>query len=340
MTERRAFTLAELMVVVCIIALLMAIVVPNLVGTQTQARSLLCRNNLKEIGKSVAIWASRNNAWGLEPLASGGWPGVVANLTGSKECLKCPEGDELKEGCPVENQLVIRTGPTSNTAVPLVGLMDGGGFKVLKLSGSQWGSGIGECARYEPVPYVPDSKPNVYWWGYDDGAIGSGDYDFQDLAIRVTKHGDGTASIYVQANTAGKPEVWSPDLTQCYAHWDEINVWQKNHGHGHGTSVEFKLNVGGASHYAMNVSGLDIRMPRKLQALDYLSATAYSTDNWNNPEWDKDEDDRPDFLRHRGRVNVLFTGGGVEPRSRDQVDPVDVQVERELWQPGSGLGQR
>jgi prepilin-type N-terminal cleavage/methylation domain-containing protein/prepilin-type processing-associated H-X9-DG protein len=334
MRRSRAFTLAELMVVVCIIALLAAIVVPHFVGVHAQARTLLCTNNLKRISEATQTWATNHRSWNLEPIASGGWPGLVVSLTGTKECLMCPEGGELSEGSPVEEQIVIRTSPTSNVGIPLVGLLEGGGFKVLKLSQTQYDSGIAECAKYEPVPYIPDKNPNVYWWGYDDGAVGSGDYDFQDMAIRVTKNGDGTATIHVVGETAGQPELWSPDLTKCYAAWDEFNGWQAAHGNGRGgTSKDFRLNVGGASHYGMNVAKLDMRMPGKLQAIDYLSATAYSIDHWDNPEWDKNEDGRPDFLRHRNRLNVLFMDGAVKTMSREQVDPVDLAVDRALWQP-------
>lgn len=328
MTKRRGFTLAELMVVICVIGLLVAIVVPHLVGVHTQARVLLCANHLRRISESTQAWAAEHQSWDLAPLANGGWPALVAQATDGKECLLCPEGDELKEGTPVEDQVIIRTSPTSNTGVPLVGLMDGGGYKVLKLSNTQWEADIGECARYEPVPYVPDENPNVYWWGFDDGAIGSGDYDFQDLAIRVTKNGDGTATLYVISETAGKPELWSPDLNVEYASWEDTNVYHNAGAKG----VEFTLNVGGASHYGMNFARLDMRMPGKIQALDYCSSTAISTDDWDNPDWDKDEDGQPDFIRHKGRLNVLFLGGSVRTVWRDEIDPVDVQVERTLWQ--------
>ena len=43
---------------------------------------------------------------------------------------------------------------------------------------------------------------------------------------------------------------------------------------------------------------------------------------------------RPDFLRHRGRLNVLFTDGSVKLKYREDVDPgEDVEIERKLWQP-------
>ncbi|MGB2823032.1 MAG: prepilin-type N-terminal cleavage/methylation domain-containing protein [Phycisphaerae bacterium] len=336
MNARKGFTLAELMVTLSIIALLTVIVVPSMTGVATTARIVLCQNHLKRIGEATQTWSAsvatdtqgEAQPRSLSALASAGWPALVMRYA-SFDCLKCPEGTKLQEGTPVEEQLVIRTSPTGPTVIPLVSMMEGGSYKVLKLSNTQWESGIAESARQEPVPYVPDGNPNVYWWGYDDGAFGSGDYDFQDCAVKVTKNGDGTATIYVRTETAGKPEVWDPQLTKCYASWDQTNV----HHNSSAPCVTFTIGVGGASHYGMNGAHLDMQKGGKIQAIDYLRTTAYSTDDWNEGQWDLDEDDRPDFLRHRGRLNVLYTDGTVRLKWREDVDPVDVETERELWQP-------
>lgn len=331
MKAHRGFTLPELMVSICVLALLVAIIMPNFVGAHTQARILLCQNNLHQIRQATQVFAAERTNWDLLPLATdGGWVAeVISRAGGSMEILKCPEGTDLHEGTPVESQIVIRTSPTSSTCIPFVGLMDGGGFKILKLSQTQYDAGIAESARYQPVPYVPDANPNLYWWGYDDGAIGSGDYDFQDLAIRITKHGDGTATVFCITETAGKPELWSPDLKTCYAPWDQTNKHLNKSLKG----IDFKLSIGGASHYGMNVAKIDMRSPGKIQALDYLNVTATGADKWDNPVWDDDADGRPDFLRHRGGLNVLYTDGGVRYKHREDVDPEDVQIERERWRP-------
>jgi len=327
MRRDRAFTLAELITVIGVIALLAMVLMPHLQSSYGVARSRLCANNLRRICEACQTWATEGENWRLNPLAESGWTSVVSRYA-SSTCLRCPEGGELSEGTPVEDQLVIRTSPTSNVGIPLVPLMEGGGFKVLKLSQTQWDSGIGESARYDPVPYEEDGNPNVYWWGYDDGAIGRGDYDFQDLAIKVTKKGDGTAEIYVISTTAGKPEVWDRDFSECFAKWQEIN----QHINRSVKGVTFTLNVGGGSHYGMNQARMDMRLGGKLMALDYQVTTAQSTDDWDNPEWDVDEDGRPDFLRHRGQLNIVTLDGSVTTRTRREVDPVDPEVERLLWQ--------
>lgn len=330
MSKSRGFSLAEMMVVVGIIALIAAIIVPYLGGVTSQARALLCKNNLNKINQATHSWASRGQAWDQHALAEGGWTAVVQSETSGTEVMRCPEGGPLAEGQPIEGLFVIRTSPTSNTGIPLVEIYKDGGFaaghKILKFSTAQF-SRLRECGRITPEPYKPDSNPNVYYWCYDDGGVGSGDYDFQDLTIRVAKAGGGTATMFAIADTGGNPEVWSPDFTECFARTQDIN---KHHHSGKG--VEWTLSTGGTTHYGMNTASVDMRMPNKIQAMDYLNAKACSTDNWDDPGWDEDENGIPDFLRHNGKMNVSMVDGTVRTRNRWEVDPVDVDVERTLWQ--------
>ncbi len=329
MNRSRGFTLAELMVVIGIITLLVAIIMPSLDTARTEVRRVLCLNNLAKINLATHTWATQSKSWDQHALAEGGWTAAVETLTNGHEVLRCPEGGQLAEGSPVESMIVIRTDPSSNVGIPLIEMNKDGGFagqfKILKYSSTQYN--LAEGKRITPGPYVPDSNPNLYYWCYDDGAIGSGDYDFQDLTIRVTKNSNGTATLFVLADTGGNPEVWSPDFKTCYAATQDINL---HHTAGKGVTV--KLDVGGATHYGMNDARIDMRQLDKIQVMDYPNAIANSTDNWDVKEWDENKDGKPDFIRHRGKLNAATLGGSAKTYPRWQLDPSDIAVERELWQ--------
>jgi len=55
---RRAFTLIEILVVISIIALLVAIIVPTVARSRENARSVVCRSNLREWGKAIQMYVS------------------------------------------------------------------------------------------------------------------------------------------------------------------------------------------------------------------------------------------------------------------------------------------
>ncbi|MCZ7637704.1 MAG: DUF1559 domain-containing protein [Verrucomicrobia bacterium] len=54
----RAFTLIEILVVVAIIALLIAILLPALAKAREQARTVMCRSNMKQILYGMQLYVS------------------------------------------------------------------------------------------------------------------------------------------------------------------------------------------------------------------------------------------------------------------------------------------
>ena len=60
---RGGFTLAELLVVLSIIALLIAMLVPSLKGAREQAKVLVCMTNVGGLARTSGVYHSQNNDW-------------------------------------------------------------------------------------------------------------------------------------------------------------------------------------------------------------------------------------------------------------------------------------
>jgi prepilin-type N-terminal cleavage/methylation domain-containing protein/prepilin-type processing-associated H-X9-DG protein len=68
---RKAFSLVELLVVISIIAMLMAILVPTVVGARRQANGVFCLNNLRQLALAADSYAQNNNDY--YPIAQYSW---------------------------------------------------------------------------------------------------------------------------------------------------------------------------------------------------------------------------------------------------------------------------
>ncbi|MBL8767321.1 MAG: type II secretion system protein [Planctomycetes bacterium] len=69
--RNRGFTLIEILVVIAIIASLIALAVPTLMGALENSRVTECKSNLRQIGQSMAIWMGRGSKSGYFPKESG-----------------------------------------------------------------------------------------------------------------------------------------------------------------------------------------------------------------------------------------------------------------------------
>lgn len=62
-TSERGFTLIEMMIVVAIIAILVAILVPNFMRARAQAQTAACEANLKEIATALELYQTDHEAY-------------------------------------------------------------------------------------------------------------------------------------------------------------------------------------------------------------------------------------------------------------------------------------
>jgi prepilin-type N-terminal cleavage/methylation domain-containing protein len=66
MKKKNGFTLIELLVVISIIALLLSVMLPALRRAKEQARSLVCKANLRQLGMGMQLYAEHNKGQCME----------------------------------------------------------------------------------------------------------------------------------------------------------------------------------------------------------------------------------------------------------------------------------
>lgn len=83
-----AFTLTELLVVICLIALLASLILPPLSRTRSKSERITCVNNQKQIGVAYRIWAGDNRDIYPAEMAgtNGGWADFVKLTNAGPYC--------------------------------------------------------------------------------------------------------------------------------------------------------------------------------------------------------------------------------------------------------------
>ncbi len=123
-TLTHGFTLIELLVVVAIIAVLIAILLPALNTARERAKSILCANNLRQIGIATQLYANDYNGKTVVGTVNGGFPyarwveplykwwGKKREYLKNPNCAVCPSHapykyDEYDGGAPYKTYGVI-----------------------------------------------------------------------------------------------------------------------------------------------------------------------------------------------------------------------------------------
>lgn len=193
---RRAFTLAELLTVIAVIALLLAVLMPAFNGVFEHERMVACQHNLKELGQVYGTIYSTRQMKGERGIGTlgHGWPKQFATYaSGSKEVFWCPsgEGEGKWEQASLDQYYdEVYIGDTYQGAMSL---SENASPFVWRLSETQYNEFLaapGHGKGYNYHGYVPDSTPNVYYYLLEDNAWrGGGDMDFWDVNYRVETDG-------------------------------------------------------------------------------------------------------------------------------------------------------
>jgi prepilin-type N-terminal cleavage/methylation domain-containing protein/prepilin-type processing-associated H-X9-DG protein len=321
-TSKIGFTLIELLVVIAVIALLAVLMMPTFTGVRQVANKTTCANNLKRIGETITLFSGSRSGGGGVPLNPAGWPVQLTKYLGEGDAFVCPEGEselQTPESLPLSDLACVHVTTTGMDLEFIEGPF------VAKLSDEQFQAINWGPAHVAVPPYSAGKDPTLFWWVQEDIVQAGSDMDYE-IAVRVQENGDGSVTLRVKQITGAGYNfnlVDKPDRNVL------VSKSQMNGGPG----SEVVLGTGGGmTSYGMNAQINEILDDaKKIMVLDYKWFVARSTHNWSDDKLASDIPGVPVFARHKGMINVLFTDGSVELKRPDEVNPVDAEIQRSLW---------
>jgi len=342
----RGFTLVELLVVILILGVLLGRLMPGMANVWHIARTSQCARHLSAIGKAYNLYRNDEVLGTKEEFDTQNWPiAILPYLSNEADILLCPEGDSFLPSASLQAQYELKTywcGDNYKTMwyTPIVE-----GTFILKLSNTQYldARSKGYLTRGGAVDahnlrtkfdctYHPDGDP-TYWLCIEDGGNFSPDFDFCDVMIKVDEQEDGSVKLTIAS------AIWTANKNSLVLKKDGSMVLEFPTGGFTGLTITLKAH-GSATSYAMNEAVVDPSAGSgKILALDYYQYLVNPMDNdstdvdWTDPDVDPEGDDVPNFARHQGCVNILFTDNSVSAHEPKEIDPAEPTIERQFWDP-------
>ncbi len=105
MNRKKGFTLVELLVVISIIALLMSILMPALARVRLQAKDAMCKTNLSQWGKVLAMYTMDHNGYFFDMMCPNGYdPPTPGAHFFAEHCLRYYNENFKLMSCPMANK--------------------------------------------------------------------------------------------------------------------------------------------------------------------------------------------------------------------------------------------
>jgi len=336
--RRRGFTLVELLVVIAIIGVLVALLTPGLVSAWAVVSQTRCATNLRFLGQAFGVRASDERMGIVGGLNATNWPAQL---------LKYVEDDENSLLCP-DGGLGVVGGASPSTAVDLTDHLFlrtakgstiyetelAEGPMVLKFSETQYNDaksrgllGNADSANYirtkYDCSYKPDHNPDSFWFCFEDYG---GDDDFKDVMIRVQDKRDGSVTLSIVSGFTGHrnsvhARPGGKELVHVASNTTNPLILSV---YGQGATTSYGMNA-----YAVGIA----EGAKRILLLDYSHYLAKVQDVWTDKTVDTNGDGVPDFARHKGMINVLFTDGSIEALDPQTINPASLSVELMYWNP-------
>ena len=326
-SDRGAFTLVELLMVVVIFGLLLALLVPSLRSVWQRYNMTLCQTNLSHIYQAFRLRAADEAMGVASAYRVEEWDGVLMpyleNDTGQ---FKCPEGGTTFTGIPLEDAVGVRV---YGSVVDNIMLLVPGPW-VAKLSVTQWNdAGIRDRKLYNVPPYAPDGKTDYYFIMEDWHDVTRSDYDY-DISIKVTENKDGTTTlVFKQHGTGASYQVL--DLSD-----GKVLMTKAEMDGGAKGTITLNTIRPGETNYGMNKYARDVGgAGGKILVMDYSRyvASPDKPDDWTDNIFDPDKRGEPVFARHFGQANILFSDGSVHPERPADINPIAPTTAKKWWMP-------
>lgn len=315
-SDRKGFTLVELLIVIGILALLLSILVPSLGRAKGFAGGASCASNQHQI---AAAWASCTaDSKGRPPLAAG-WTGWLMPYINSRDVFLCGEDNSPSHGAIDMASIKVFSGGNYLYNLPLIADTY---TRVLSEEQYQAWTGAGYGAgKKPPDEYVPGANSNILYYAFEDLRGSSNDWDFEDIIIRIIEQPDGTVTIERIYDGAG----YTFQLTAGMEVFDLEGSWQgKKHPiKGYRSSYGVNTQATPATRRAKSRTVLSLDYSRTI-----ANVVGSNTDNWNSYT----VDGQLVFARHNNGMNVSYLDGSVQRKTRMELEPiVGTTIGRDMW---------